>query len=141
MRIFYIFDIRKEYITLYSDCPSSLYNVLYHLYYMRKRDIEHGFNMFKQLANIIDNEQIDKDIFLKMHNKMIYTKKDRNHVINNIYKDEISVLIAKKAYILINTNKNYTDFFNILAKEDKNYFVCDFTNKDYFFLSNIKMLV
>ena len=72
---------------------------------------------------------------------MTYIKKDNNHIINNIYKDEVSILKAKRAYILINSNRSYTDFFNILATENKNYFVCDFKNKDYFFLSSIKMLV
>ncbi len=141
MRIYYVFDIRKEYVDLYRETPGGLYSVLYQLYYMRKKDIEYGFNMFKQLTNKIDNYGIDKDIFLKMHNKMIYVKKGKNHIINNLYKDEISVLKVKRSYILINSNKNYTEFFNILAKENKDYFVCDFINNDYFFLSNIKMLV
>lgn len=141
MRIYYVFNIKEEYIKLYNDSPSSLYNVLYQLYYLRRKDIEYGFNMFKQLTNKIDNFKIDKDIFLKMHDKMTYVKKGANHVINNLYKDEISVLKVKKAYILINCNKNYTEFFNILFEENKNFFVCDFNNNDYFFLSNIKMLV
>ena len=141
MRIYYVFDIKEEYTKLYTDSPSSLFNVLYQLYYLRKKDIEYGFNMFKQLTNKIDNFKIDKNIFIKMHNKMTYVKKGQNHIINNIYKDEISALKVKKAYILINSNKNYTEFFNILNEESKNFFVCDFINNDYFFLSDIKMLV
>ena len=64
MRIYYVFDIRKEYVDLYRETPGGLYSVLYQLYYMRKKDIEYGFNMFKQLTNKIDNYGIDKDIFL-----------------------------------------------------------------------------
>ena len=141
MRIYHVFDIKEEYIKLYNDSPGSLYNVLHQLYYLRKRDIEYGFNMFNQLINKIDNYEIDKNIFLKMHNKMTYVKKGESHVINNLYKDEISALKVKKAYILINCNRNYTEFFNLLYEESKNFFVCDFNNNDYFFLSNIKMLV
>ncbi len=141
MRIYYVFDIRDEYISLYNNYPSSLYNVLYQLYYLRKKDLEYGFNMFKQLTNRIDDEKLDQDIFLKLHNKMTYAKKGKNHIINNLYKDEISVLKVKKSYILINCNKNYTEFFNVLAHENKNYFVCDFINNDYFFLMDIKILV
>ncbi|MDD6879492.1 MAG: sporulation inhibitor of replication protein SirA [bacterium] len=141
MRIYYVFDIKKEYISLYDNTPSSLYSVLNQLYHLRKKDLEHGFNMFKQLTNKIDNESVDKDIFLKMHKKMTYSKKNNSHIINNLYKDEISVLVAKKAYILINSNKNFTEFFNILAQSNKNYFVCDFNNNDYFFISSVKMLV
>ena len=72
---------------------------------------------------------------------MTYIKKGNNHIINNLYKDEISALKVKNSYILINSNKNYTEFFNVLLIENPNYFVCDFINKDYFFLSNIKILV
>ena len=141
MRIYYVFDIRSEYVDLYKETPNSLYNVLHQLYYMRKKDLEYGFNMFKQLANRIDKEELDKNIFLKLHNKMTYVKKGDNHIINNLYKDELSSLKVKYSYILINTNKSYTDFFNVLALDNRNYFVCDFINNDYFFLSNIKILV
>ena len=141
MRIYYIFDIRDEYISLYNDSPKSLFNVLYQLYYMRKKDVEYGFNMFKQLTNKINKEKLDSDIFIKLHTKMTYIKKGNNHIINNLYKDEISALKVKKSYILINSNKSYTEFFNILVNQNRNYFVCDFINKDYFFLSNIKILV
>lgn len=141
MRIYYVFDIRSEYVDLYKETPNSLYNVLHQLYYMRKKDLEYGFNMFKQLANRIDKEELDKNIFLKLHNKMTYVKKGDNHIINNLYKDEVSALKVKHSYILINTNKSYTDFFNTLALDNRNYFVCDFINNDYFFLSNIKILV
>ncbi len=141
MRIYYVFDIRSEYVDLYKETPNSLYNVLHQLYYMRKKDLEYGFNMFKQLANRIDKDELDKNIFLKLHNKMTYVKKGDNHIINNLYKDEVSALKVKYSYILINTNKSYTDFFNTLALDNRNYFVCDFINNDYFFLSNIKILV
>ena len=141
MRIYYVFDIRSEYVDLYKETPNSLYNVLHQLYYMRKKDLEYGFNMFKQLANRIDKDEVDKNIFLKLHNKMTYVKKKDNHIINNLYKDEVSALKVKYSYIIINTNKIYTDFFNVLALDNRNYFVCDFINNDYFFLSNIKILV
>ena len=141
MRIYYVFDIRSEYVDLYKETPNSLYNVLHQLYYMRKKDLEYGFNMFKQLANRIDKDEVDKNIFLKLHNKMTYVKKGDNHIINNLYKDEVSALKVKYSYILINTNKSYTDFFNTLALDNRNYFVCDFINNDYFFLLNIKILV
>ena len=141
MRIYYVFDIRSEYVDLYKETPNSLYNVLHQLYYMRKKDLEYGFNMFKQLANRIDKDEVDKNIFLKLHNKMTYVKKKDNHIINNLYKDEVSALKVKYSYRLINTNNSYTDFFNVLALDNRNYFVCDFINNDYFFLSNIKILV
>lgn len=141
MRIYYVFNIKSEYINLYNNCKGSLYKVLQQLYYLRKKDLEYGFNMFKQLTNKIDDEELDKKIFIKMHNKMTYVKKGKTHIINNLYKDEITALKIKKSYIIINCNRNYTEFFNILSKENENFFVCDFINNDYFLLRDIKMLV
>ena len=91
MRIYYVFDIRSEYVDLYKETPNSLYNVLHQLYYMRKKDLEYGFNMFKQLANRIDKDELDKNIFLKLHNKMTYVKKGDNHIINNLYKSKFGI--------------------------------------------------
>ena len=141
MRIYYVFNIKNEYVSLYKNSTNSLYNVLYQLYYLRKKDIEYGFNMFNQIINKIDNELLDKEIFIEMHNKMTYVKKGKNHVINNLYKDEVTVMKIKKAYILINFNNIYTDFFRILSNKCDNFFLFDFSNNDYFFLRDIKMLV
>ena len=141
MRIYYVFDIRSEYVDLYKETPNSLYNVLHQLYYMRKKDLEYGFNMFKQLANRIDKDEVDKNIFLKLHNKMTYVKKKDNHIINNLYKDEVSILTIKNAYIYVTTNNNYTSFFNVIDSLGDEYFACDFEKLDYFWLNDIKMLV
>ena len=120
MRIYYVFDIRSEYVDLYKETPNSLYNVLHQLYYMRKKDLEYGFNMFKQLANRIDKDEVDKNIFLKLHNKMTYVKKKDNHIINNLY---------KRLYI-----------YKITMRKCKNYFLKkDGKSKIFFFiLSNKK---
>ena len=36
-------------------------------------------------------------LYLKMHNDLIYTKIENEHIINNLYKDEVSVLKIKKS--------------------------------------------
>lgn len=141
MRNYYIFRMKREFVNLYRDSPSSLFNVLKHLYYMKKCDVSYGFNLFNQLTMKIDKNKLDREIYIKYHNEMVYSKNKDEHIINNLYKDEVSALKVKYSYILINTNKSYTDFFNVLALDNRNYFVCDFINNDYFFLSNIKILV
>ena len=76
-----------------------------------------------------------------MHYKMRYSKKYDNHIINDIFKNEISILRIKRSYIVINANDNYSEFFYLLNKYYKNCFVCDFNNQRYFYLRDIKMLV
>ena len=140
LRTFYIFKMRKEFYKLYRDNPSSLYNVLKHLYFMKKDRFNYGFNLYNQLIERINKIELDKKVFIKYHDKMIYSKNDNDHVINNLYQDEVSIMNIKNAYILINTNKNYTDFFKVINEFDESYFVCDFSNQDYFWINDIKIL-
>ena len=141
MRTFYIFKIKKDYVNLYSNNPSTLYSIINHLYSMKKRDISFGINLFSQLTNSINKSELDRKIFIKYHQDILYSKNGNDHVINNLYKDEVSILTIKHSYILITTNKNYSTFFNIINSFGSEYFVCDFINSDYFWINDIKILV
>lgn len=141
MRIYFVFKIKEEYIDLYKDTPNTLYNILNQMYYMKRNEIGYGFNLFNQMIERIDKFDLDKHLYVLLHTKMKYSKKGDEHVLNNLYKDEVSVLKVKSTHILINANKSYTEFFVLLNQYDPNFFVCDFNNHDYFFLSNIKLLV
>ena len=133
--------MRKEFVNLYRQNPNSLYSVLKHLYSMKKSEANIGFNLYNQLTEKINKDDLDRKIFIKYHKELIYSKNGNDHVINNLYKDEISILTIKKAYILITTNKNYSSFFNIISNFGEEYFVCDFNNQDYFWINDIKILV
>ena len=141
LRTFYIFKMRKEFVSLYRDNPSSLYSVLKHLYYMKRSEAKIGIALYNQLTEKINKIAMDRKIFIAYHKELVYSKNDNDHVINNLYKDEVSILNIKKAYILITTNKNYSSFFNILSKFGEEYFVCDFIHEDYFWINDIKILV
>lgn len=141
MRTFYIFKMKKEFVSVYQNSPGSLYNVLKHLYYMKRHEMSYGFNLFQQLTEKIDKNKLDREIYIKYHDEMVYSKNHDEHIINNLYKDEISILIIKSTYILINANRNYSSFFTILESLGDEYFVCDFVSQDYFWINDIKMLV
>ena len=141
LRTFYIFKLKEEFVSLYKDNPSGLFNVLKHLYLMKRSELDYGFNLFNQLTEKINKNEFDRKIYVKYHNDMVYSKNGNTHIINNLYKDEISILIIKRAYILINANKNYSSFFSIINSLGNQYFVCDFSYKDYFWINSIKMLV
>lgn len=141
MRIYFVFKIKEEYIDLYKDTPNTLYNILNQMYYMKRNEMGYGFNLFNQMIDRIDKFDLDKYLYVLLHTKMKYSKKGDEHILNNLYKDEVSVLKVKSTHILINSNKSYTEFFVFLNQYDPNLFVCDFNNHDYFFLANIKLLV
>lgn len=141
MRIYFVFKIKEEYTDLYRDTPSTLYNILNQMYYMKRSEIGYGFNLFNQMIDRINKFELDKYLYILLHTKMKYSKKGEDHILNNLYKDEISILRVKTTHILINSNKSYTEFFALLNQFDSSLFVCDFNNHDYFFLSEIKLLV
>ena len=105
MRIYFVFKIKEEYIDLYKDTPNTLYNILNQMYYMKRNEIGYGFNLFNQMIERIDKFDLDKYLYVLLHTKMKYSKKGDEHVLNNLYKDEVSVLKVKSTHILINANK------------------------------------
>ena len=141
MRRFYIFSIREELLTLYKDNASNLYKILESIYKMKENDLTYGYNLFKQICVSIDNLGLNNKLYLKMHNDLVYTKINNEHIINNLYKDEVSILKIKKSHLIIDCNNSYSSFFAFLNQDNKNYFVCDFQNNDFFFLNNIELIV
>lgn len=141
MRKFYIFSIRNELMSLYKDNQENLYKLLNSIYEMKESEFTYAYNLFKQVCSKIDIFVLNNKLYLKMHNDLIYTKLDNEHVINNLYKDEISILKIKKSHLIIESNNSYSTFFSFLNNYDSNFFVCDFESKDFFFLSDIELVV
>ena len=141
MRIYYIFSIKDEFYELYKDYPRALYNILKEIYEMNKKDIDYGLNLFKQIAIPINKYDLDKKIYNELREKMRYSRNRDEHIINNLYSEEVSIMKIKNTHIIINTIQSYTEFFELLNKYKYLLFACDFKNDDYFFLSRIKTLV
>lgn len=141
MRIYYVFNIKEEFFDLYKEYPKALYNIFLEIYEMNKKDLDYGYNLFKQMTNIIDKNRLDEHIYIDLKDKMRYSRNKDEHIINNIFSEEISIMKIKNTHIIINTIHEYTEFFEIIGKYKKYLFACDFKNDDYFFLSRIKMLV
>ncbi len=138
MRVFYIFNIKEEFVSLYKDSPFNLYNILKQLYFLNNLDFDYGYQVFNQLVEPINKQALDNFLFLKMHQDIPYSKREDKHIINNLYKDEISILEVKKAFIKIEAEQNITSFFEVLYNYNNHYFICDFETSDYFFLDDLK---
>lgn len=141
MRIYYVFNIKKDVYELYKDYPKALYNLFLEIYDMNKKEIEYGLILFNDIATIINKDNLDKEISIKLNDKLRYSRNKDEHIINNIYSEEVSIMKIKKTHITINTIQSYTEFFGLLNNYETNLFACDFKNNDYFFLSRIKTLV
>ena len=137
VRMYYIFNVKDDIANLYKNNPSSLYKILESIYYMHKEEVDYGFNIFKQITEKIKVRELNNELYIKMHKELIYSKTDYEHVINDLYHDEVSILKVKSSYLLLESNKSYSSFFKLLNNINPNYFVCDFMEKDFFFMYNI----
>ncbi len=142
MKEYFVFKIKKDFVKLYRNNSGNLFSVLNRIYYMKMVDIEYGKNLFEQIAEFIDKDSINSFIENYYRDNFIYQRCKKEHVINNIYSDEISVLTAKNTHIKIETNKERPIFIDLLKKYDDYFFVCDFKEQDYFFINKkIKLML
>ena len=141
MRRFYIFNIREELMSLYKDNPDNLYKILSSIHSMKEQELVYAYNLFQQICVTFDTLSLNNKLYLKMHNDLVYTKIDNEHIINNLYKDEVSILKIKKSHLVLDSNTSYSSFFSFLNEYNTNLFICDFTNNDYFFLEKMHLVV
>lgn len=136
MKVYYIFKIKKEFIDLYQDSPSVLFHILKSIYYLDKTEVEYGYNLFKQITLPFDKESLDRKLFIDYHQDIPYSKRKNIHVINNLYRNEISRLEVFHSYCKLEVEQNFSSFFQILEKQFDNLFVCTFKYSDFFFLED-----
>ena len=134
IKVYYIFKIKKEFVNLYKDFPSVLYNILRSIYYLDKESVEYGYNLFNQLINTIDKYKLDRELYIDMHKDIPYIKKQDIHIINNLYKDEVSRLRINNFFMKLELDQEYSTFYDYLKNKEDNLFICDFKETDFFFL-------
>ena len=134
MKVYYIFKLKEEFYDLYKDTPSILYNILRNIYYLDREEVDYGYNLFKQLTLPLEKNKLDREIFIKFHQDIPYSKRKDIHYINDLYKNEVSRLVINNSFLRLELEQNYSTFFKILKEEDNNLFACSFKNTDFFFL-------
>ena len=134
MKVYYIFKLKDEFMDLYKDTPSVLYNILRNIYYLDREEVDYGYNLFKQLTLPIDKNKLDRELFIRFHQDIPYSKRKDIHYINNLYMNEVSRLLVNNSYLRLELEQNYSTFFKVLKEEDNNLFACSFQKCDFFFL-------
>ena len=128
MRKYFLFSIRKEYYDIYYKNPLVLYKTLENLYYLKKENLSYGLSLYKQICNVIAVER------LKSYFEQVCLKKKNNKYLL-LYNKENIIFELHYSCIICKTTKNYPLGLKIINYYDRNLFVCDFENKDYFFLN------
>ncbi len=136
MRTFYIFNIKKEMSILTHDTPYNLYRTIESLYYLDNINLGLSYKLYDQIFDSFDKDYMNVVINRIYQNNNYYYQENNRHVISNKYKPENSYLYIHRSHLLLKSNvikptllANYTNSDNL--------FVCDFKNKDYFWLSEV----
>lgn len=138
MRTFYIFNINKEMAILTKNSPYNMFKSLEKIYKLDKKDFSVGLKLFEQLAIPFDNNKLNTRLYNTYKENDHYTKYRNIHKINNRYKPEESKLVVNNVYLLLKSNIVKPLFLKELNKHS-NLFVCDFENKDYFWLESLSI--
>lgn len=135
MRTYYIFKINKYFSYIYSNKPYKLYKMLEEIFHVNDYDMILSYKIYEQVAITFDKNEFNKYIKNKYCTCYYYLTNKLNHIYSN--NDEYSKLIINNSNLKIKSNVNISIFFKDIVNYYDNIFVCDFVNKDYFWLEKI----
>lgn len=135
MRIYYIFNVNKEMSILTKDSPYMLFKSFESIFRYGRDDLNVAKNMYNDLTCKFNQNLLNTRIEAKYKdNDFYYYTKNKHHYFNK-YRNESCELDVKNNYLVCKCNSSRFDLLNCL--NGFNLFVCDFQNKDYFWLDEI----
>ena len=137
MRTYYIFNVNKYYGYMYKDNPFKMYKIFEEIYYSRDYDIVKTYHILEEIANPFNKIMLNEYIYFEYKLKYGYKRKDNIHYLSTT---ERTTLRINNYNIKLETESNYSVFFNDISNYNNNLFVCDFENMDYFWLSKLSSL-
>lgn len=135
MNEFLIFDVKEEFYKLYKDKPSELFYIFNRIYYMKEVEKDYGYNLFCQIGNFLNKKEINEFIKNKYKEKIMYSNSANEHIINNLFLNEISIMTIKSSNIKIESNIMKPSFLEDLRELKQHLFVCNFKEKEYYFIT------
>ena len=138
MRVFYIYNVNDFFTSVYDKYPYKLYKMLEDAYYTNKHDIVLSTLEFEQVITNYNKLYMNNYIIANNKLDLYYYNKNNIHIISS--RDEYSKLMVSSYCLKLKSNLNYPKFFNNIKDYSDNIFVCDFENKDYFWLKKVSKL-
>lgn len=135
MRVYYIFKINKYFSYIYNNKPYKLYKMIEEIFHVNNYDMILSYKIYEQVAITFNKEQFNKYLKNKYSLDKYYLTNKSSHIYSNI--NEYSKLVVNNSNLKIKTNVNNPIFFKDVVEYSDNIFVCDFINKDYFWLEKI----
>ena len=105
---------------------------------MKEIEKEYGYNLFEQVSYFYDKDYVNSFIYNRYKDKIMYSNNGNEHIINNLFLNEISILKVKNSNIKIDTNYDKCTFLKDLRYFNGILFVCNFKEQEYFFIKNVR---
>ena len=121
---------------LTHDTPYNLYRTIENLYYLDNINLGLSFKLYDQIFESFDKDYMNGIVTRIYQNNNYYTKENNRHVVINKYKPESSYLYIYRSHLLLKSDAIKPTLLTNYTNSD-NLFVCDFKNKDYFWLSEL----
>ena len=137
MRTYYIFNVNKFYKYMYKNNPFKMYKIFEEIYYSRNYDNIKTFRVMEEVSVPFNKIMLNEYIYFEYKLKYGYKRNNNVHILNT---DEKTTLRINNYNIKIETDSNYSIFFDDIKSYNTNLFVCDFDNKEYFWLSKLNSL-
>ncbi len=134
MRTYYIFNVNKYFSYIYKDKPFKMYKIFEEIYNTRNYNYLKTYNELEKVITPFNKIMLNEYIYNEYKYKYYYKKQNNIH---SIISSEKSIMRINNYNIKIETENNYSKFFFDINNYNNNLFVCDFDNKDYFWLSKL----
>lgn len=118
---------------LTKETPYNLYRTIENMYYMDSYNLGVSFKIYTGIFNPFDKDYMNKRIENLFKSYKYYERNGDIHQIINKYRPENSTLRVYKSHLILKSDVlKPTLLLNYLMSDCL--FVCDFKNKDYFWL-------
>jgi len=135
MRTYYLLKINKYFAYIYKKWPYKMYKIIEELYYTKDYDMLSSYRYYKKFAIEFDKNSINDYIYSINKTNRLYYRDNSTHILNN---DNYNKLLISKTCLILRTDDMYSLFLQDISNYTNNIFICDFKNKDYFWLDNLK---
>lgn len=129
MRKYYCFIIKKDFKEVYIRNSEVLYQTLYNLYKIKKEDYRIGLSLYNQICS-----PFYPDFLIDYIKDKYHLKKRKHKYLLQTTNEKVLILLKYSCVILI-SDVNLPAILKILYLYNKNIFVVDFKNHDYFWLT------
>ena len=135
MRVFYIYSVNDFFSSVYEQYPYKLYKMLEDAYLTNKYDMVLYSSNYGQITYNFNKLFMNHYIMANHKLNGYYCKKDNTHIITS--NQDYSKLKIGSHFLKLKSSINYPSFFDTIRDLRGNIFICDFENKDYYWLVNI----